>query len=151
MQFVYKSEDGEIESTKLDSFCDLPTIRLGTPHKGSTCSFRIISVQKISTEEKAAKFPTAPSTYLSSANNAETLSAIIGVTSTSDFDRLLEICLTRLHVGQTASFRIICYRSGSSYNVTIELVQIQGNFEGLRLRLSCNLFLSLLFLIFRVC
>ncbi len=135
MSFNYKSDDGELDLICLETSKDLKTIILGTPRKGTSCSFKITNFQKISTEhsdsEKANdKIPLAPSTYLSSDDTAEPgdRSAVIGFTSTSEFDRLFDVCLTRLHVGESGQFLIKCYRSESSYNFTLELVEIHGKY-----------------------
>lgn len=133
MQFNYKSDDGEIDLINLETSKDLKTIALGTPHKGTSCSFKITNFQKISTghSEKAEdKIPLAPSTYLSSDDTAEPGdgNAVIGFTSTSEFDRLFDVCLTRLHVGETGQFQIKCFRLESAYNFTLELVEIHGKY-----------------------
>lgn len=144
MQFNYKSEDGEVDLIRLEASKDLKTIILGTPRKGTSCSFKIINFQKISTEyidgEKASnKIPLAPSTYLSSDDTAEpgNRSGVVGFTSTSEFDRLLDVCLTRLHVGESGQFLIKCFRSESSYNFTLELVEIHGKHAKLIIFAKC--------------
>lgn len=123
MQLTFKTDDGSIELLHLDRSLNVATIKSGVPQAGTACTFKL---SKMITEppEIPQSAELAPSTYLS---QTHPISAVIGITSTSHFDRLLDICLTKLHVSEKGNFHVQSNRNNASYTFSLELVEIQGN------------------------
>ncbi|CAL8111520.1 unnamed protein product [Orchesella dallaii] len=132
MSFKYQSEDGEVELTELSPLRDIKTLEYGTPHEGSTCSFELLNLSYFSTGQNQTDegIQLAISNYLSQ-NESETINktVTIGFTSVSDMDRLLDVCLTKLHVGETGQFSVKCSRSKSACNITLKLISIEDSKE----------------------
>ncbi|ODM91802.1 hypothetical protein Ocin01_14879 [Orchesella cincta] len=134
MAFKFQSEDGEIELlTEASPLKDLKTLESGTPHEGFTCSFKLQKLSNFSTGQNQTDegILLATSNYLSSHSELEpkNKSVTIGVSSVSEIDRLIDVCLTKLHVGESGEFSLKCLRSKSVCNITLELISIDDSKE----------------------
>lgn len=134
MKFQYKSDDGEVRLLKLNEMQNPSTSLVRNPRQGTTCSFKILKLSNFSTEHnetdgrgnKLVRSAYCPDVDPERCVNADIVSATIGLTSVSELDRLLEVCLTKLHVGESGEFGITCSRSKSLFNISLKLVSIEG-------------------------
>jgi len=130
--FKFQSEDGEVELTELSRLKDIKTIECGTPREGTTCSFKLQNLSYFSTGQNQTDegIQLATSIYLSHNQSEPIIKTVtVGVTSVSEMDRLLDVCLTKLHVGGSGQFTVKCSRSKSACSITLELISIEDSKE----------------------
>jgi len=95
------------------------------PHETVKCQFRINSLNVIAgacssfyidTSEIRTKLPDSQPLLIE---------ALLGITSVTEVDRIIDFCLTKLTKLETASFSIET-RTGEHFTISLELVEFEG-------------------------
>lgn len=123
----------KLANTTASSECLLAAAHMCSPLEATSVSFTLEIIKELQDADQESKSPLPPlptfhlSSYFPNSDLAVThLSAVIGLTSSTPVDRLVELALMKMIPGETGLFQIQPAQSQLCLTIKVALISIKG-------------------------